>query len=51
MYFHIVFGTENKLDFTDAGMAKAKKERYNARNEKGLIPTKEAIAQMDPYRW
>ena len=32
-------------------MAKAKAMRYNARKERGEIPSKEAVANLDPYRW
>ena len=32
-------------------MAKAKALRYNARKERGEIPSKEALANADPYRW
>ena len=32
-------------------MAKAKALRYNARKERGEIPSKEAVANLDPYRW
>ena len=32
-------------------MAKAKALRYNARKERGEIPSKEVLANADPYRW
>jgi hypothetical protein len=46
-----VFNFDNKIDLTDSGMAKAKAMRYNARKERGEIPSKEAVANLDPYRW
>ena len=46
-----VFNFDNKIDLTDSGLAKAKSIRYNARKERGEIPSKEAVANMDPYRW
>ena len=46
-----VFSFDNKIDLTDAGMAKAKAIRYNERKEKGEIPSKEVLANADPYRW
>lgn len=51
IYIYTVFNFDNKIDFTDAGMAKAKAQRYIARKEKGEIPSKEKIANLDPYRW
>ena len=53
-FLHInppVFNFDNKIDLTDSGMAKAKALRYNARKERGEIPSKEAVANLDPYRW
>lgn len=47
----LVFSFDNKIDLTDSGMAKAKALRYNARKEKGEIPSREALANADPYRW
>jgi hypothetical protein len=49
--FKPVFNFDNKIDLTDSGLAKAKSVRYNARKERGEIPSKEAVANMDPYRW
>lgn len=46
-----VFNFDNKIDLTDSGMAKAKAMRYNARKERGEIPSKEVVANLDPYRW
>jgi hypothetical protein len=46
-----VFNFDNKIDLTDQGMAKAKAIRYNERKERGEIPSKEALARLDPYRW
>ena len=46
-----VFNFDNKIDLTDSGKAKAKAIRYNERKERGEIPSKEALARLDPYRW